>query len=125
MTGSEREPRWKVCTSAVLESLPQAAGALYVGHYFNQTSQARVVDMVANIRKAYRGMIVESDWMDPKTKQYALEKVQQRSAEFPIEWFLKAVQDLVFDSVCLSTVFCVFPTHFGKFSMNNRMFKDV
>ncbi|KAH7694419.1 CBN-NEP-1 protein, partial [Aphelenchoides avenae] len=73
-TGVERLPRWKVCTNEVVSMLPQAAGALYVRRYFPPASQAPVAEMVDNIRGAFRQMIAESDWMDPRTKQYALEK---------------------------------------------------
>ncbi|KAH7662611.1 CBN-NEP-1 protein, partial [Aphelenchoides avenae] len=73
-TGVERLPRWKVCTNEVVSMLPQAAGALYVRRYFPPASQAPVAEMVDNIRRAFRQMIAESDWMDPRTKQYALEK---------------------------------------------------
>ncbi|KAH7700226.1 CBN-NEP-1 protein, partial [Aphelenchoides avenae] len=75
MTGAERQPRWKICAAAVQEALPHAVGALYVRHHFDETSRSRVVDVVDNIRKAFRGMVVESDWLDRWTKRHALEKV--------------------------------------------------
>ncbi|KAH7712659.1 CBN-NEP-1 protein [Aphelenchoides avenae] len=75
MTGAELQPRWKICTATVLEGLPQAAGALYVRHHFNETSQARVVGVVKNILETFRAMIVESEWLDPRTKRHALQKV--------------------------------------------------
>ncbi|KAH7698340.1 CRE-NEP-1 protein, partial [Aphelenchoides avenae] len=82
MTGAERQPRWKICSAAVLEGLPQAVGAMYVRYHFEQTSLAGVFDVVENVWRAFRDMVGENDWLDPKTKRHALEKVD--SMEFTI-----------------------------------------
>lgn len=56
-------------------SLSIAAGALYVRKYFNEDARQNAQEMVGNIRSEFKNIVRNVDWMDDKTRQSALEKV--------------------------------------------------
>ncbi|XP_011495889.1 PREDICTED: neprilysin-1-like [Ceratosolen solmsi marchali] len=76
LTGmSKREPRWKECISEASESLFIAAGALYVRRDFNESFKASTIDIIRNIRKSFKSIVMQASWIDKKTKTSALEKL--------------------------------------------------
>ena len=53
----ELEPRWKMCISEVIQSLPMSAGALYVKNYFPEEAKAAAVEMTLNVKNGFKNNI--------------------------------------------------------------------
>ena len=82
------EPRWKRGVSVVSGRLGEIIGKVYVEKHFNQDAKDRMLDLVENLREAYRLSIEELDWMGDSTKaqaQIKLEKFRPKVG-FPNEW---------------------------------------
>ncbi|XP_023346897.1 neprilysin-2 isoform X3 [Eurytemora carolleeae] len=89
LTGKEQEsPRWETCvktTSGNGEnylyfyegSLTNAVGAMYAKEYFPESSKQIADDMVSNIKKEFKTMLDELDWMDDITRKKAHSKVDK------------------------------------------------
>jgi predicted metalloendopeptidase len=71
----EQQARWKRAVSAVDLGLGEAAGQLYVQRYFPPSSKKQVLELVENLRAAYRARIEILPWMTPATRKLALEKL--------------------------------------------------
>ncbi len=56
-------------------NLGWAVGQLYTAKYFPASAKAKIEDLVANLKAAYRVRIQKLDWMSPKTKAEALKKL--------------------------------------------------
>src|SRR5262249_35251920 len=80
VTGQELpRVRWKRGVSMVNAYLGDALGRLYVEKYFSATSRARVQKILANVLDAYRTALRDADWMTPKTRREALDKLAAMS----------------------------------------------
>ena len=82
------EPRWKRGVSVVSGRLGEIIGKVYVEKHFNQDAKDRMLDLVENLREAYRLSIDDLDWMGDSTKaqaQIKLEKFRPKVG-FPNEW---------------------------------------
>jgi len=71
----QQQARWKRAVSAVDGALGEAAGELYVQRYFPPPSKAQMLELVENLRAAYRQHIENLPWMSAATKKVALEKL--------------------------------------------------
>jgi predicted metalloendopeptidase len=71
----EQQARWKRAVNAVDEGLGEAAGELYVQRYFPPESKQQMLELVENLRAAYRERIEHLAWMSPATRKVALEKL--------------------------------------------------
>lgn len=71
------EPRWKECVSFASKYLPIATGALYVREYFSEESKAAANEMVNSIKSEFKETLQTVSWMDSKTRQAALAKVEK------------------------------------------------
>ena len=71
----EPQARWKRAVNAVNGALGEAAGELYVQRYFPPASKAQMLELVENLRAAYRAHIEKLPWMTAATKQVALQKL--------------------------------------------------
>jgi putative endopeptidase len=71
----QQQARWKRAVSAVDLGLGEAAGQLYVQRYFPPSSKKQVLELVENLRAAYRARIEILPWMTPATRKLALEKL--------------------------------------------------
>jgi len=71
----EPQARWKRSASAIDGALGEAAGELYVQRYFPPASKAQMLELVENLRAAYRQHIENLPWMTAATKKVALEKL--------------------------------------------------
>jgi len=56
-------------------NLGWAVGQLYTAKYFPPSAKAKIEDLVANLKAAYRVRIQKLDWMSPKTRTEALKKL--------------------------------------------------
>ncbi len=84
----QQEVRWKRAVHAVsggdcgvgerlacFGNLGWGVGELYSAKYFPASSKAKIEELVANLKAAYRVRIEKLDWMGPKTREEALRKL--------------------------------------------------
>jgi putative endopeptidase len=89
LNGIEKNrPRWKRAVSATEGSLGEVVGQVYVKKHFKPEAKARMVELVENLRKAYRARIEQLEWMSPETKKEALVKLSKFKAKigYPDKW---------------------------------------
>ncbi|MEL6323794.1 MAG: M13 family metallopeptidase, partial [Pseudomonadota bacterium] len=68
--------------------LEHAVGRRYVELYFPEDSRRQMREMFDNIKIAYRDRISSSEWMTPRTRSAALEKLDAMTAQigYPDRW---------------------------------------
>ena len=71
----EHRARWKRAVGAVDRALGEAAGELYVQHNFSPAAKGQMLDLVENLRAAYRQRIARLPWLSPATRKLALQKL--------------------------------------------------
>ena len=82
LSGTEQiRDRWKRAVSVVENLMGDAVGKLYVERHFPPEAKARMDELVANLREAYRVSINDLDWMTPQTRERALAKLDKFTAE--------------------------------------------
>jgi putative endopeptidase len=89
LSGTEQiRDRWKRGVELVQSLMGDALGKLYVARYFPPEAKARMDELVANLRQAYRVSIADLDWMTPQTRQRALAKLDKFTAKigYPKKW---------------------------------------
>ncbi len=85
---TELKPRWKQCSEAADNLLPDPLGKEYVARYFPPEAKARANEMVKNILAAMTDTVQNLDWMTPDTKKRALEKLSTFEVRvgYPDKW---------------------------------------
>ncbi|MHA7651167.1 M13 family metallopeptidase [Mycobacterium sp. ML4] len=89
LTGTEQiRDRWKRAVALVETLMGDAVGKLYVAKHFPPGAKARIDELVANLREAYRISISDLDWMTPQTRERALTKLEKFTAKvgYPVKW---------------------------------------
>ena len=89
LSGTEQlRDRWKRGVSLVEGLMGDAVGKLYVERHFPPQAKARMDELVANLREAYRVSIEGLDWMTPQTRQRALAKLDKFTPKigYPPKW---------------------------------------
>ena len=89
LSGTEQiRDRWKRAVSVVENLMGDAVGKLYVERHFPPGAKARIDELVANLREAYRVSITDLDWMTPQTRERALAKLDKFTAKigYPKTW---------------------------------------
>lgn len=89
LSGIEKNrPRWKRAVSGVNDVLGEVVGRIYVERHFKPEAKARMVELVENLKRAYRERIQQLDWMSPETKQQALAKLAKFNTKigYPDKW---------------------------------------
>lgn len=82
----QKEVRWKRAITAVsgadgndrfgiFGTMGFGVGQLYTARYFPPDAKAKIVDLVANVKAAFRARIEKLDWMGEETKREALKKL--------------------------------------------------
>ncbi len=80
----DQQLRWKRAVLAVgggdcpencFGTLNWATGQLYVARYFPPEAKAKIEDLVAHVKAAYRARLEKLDWMSASTKAEALKKL--------------------------------------------------
>jgi putative endopeptidase len=82
------EERWKRCLAATNEGVGELLGQIFVRKHFGPEAKTATETMVAEIRKAF-GLTVRSlDWMDDKTRERALQKLDKMVFQigYPNKW---------------------------------------
>jgi len=84
----EQLPRWKRGVNAVNSLLGEVVGKVYVAKYFKPEAKQRMMELVENLREAYRQSIIELDWMGEETKKQALDKLSKFRPKigYPDKW---------------------------------------
>ena len=84
----EQPERWKRIADRVDGSLGEALGQLWVKKYFPAEAKERMLTLVDNLQKVYRGRIDKLDWMAPETKKVALVKLDKfvKKIGYPDKW---------------------------------------
>lgn len=52
-----------------------ASSAIYVRKHFQKSDREAALEMIKDLRKAFKDMLEINDWMESETKKYAFEKV--------------------------------------------------
>ena len=71
----QQRERWKRGVQLINETLGEAVGQLYVQRYYPPESQAKMAELIENLRAAYKDRISASSWMDEATRRAALVKL--------------------------------------------------
>ena len=81
-------PRWKRALSVPNALLGEAVGELYVAKYFPESSKAKMLELVGNLKTALGQHIEGLTWMSDTTKSRALEKLESFSVKigYPDKW---------------------------------------
>jgi putative endopeptidase len=90
LSGTEQLlPRWKRVVTSENSALGFAIGKLYVARYFSETSKQEVLNIIKNIRVQLRADIATLPWMSPKTRQFAIKKLDlmEERVGFPNKWW--------------------------------------
>ncbi|XP_076365191.1 neprilysin-1-like isoform X2 [Tachypleus tridentatus] len=66
-----------VCANLVNSLMPETVGRLYVDKHFEAESKQETQLMVDELHEAFKVLVRLNEWMDEKTKEYALNKVGQ------------------------------------------------
>ncbi|MBB2988835.1 neprilysin/putative endopeptidase [Mycolicibacterium iranicum] len=89
LSGTEEiRDRWKRGVSVVESLMGEALGRLYVDRHFPPQAKARMDELVANLREAYRVSIDTLEWMTPQTREKALVKLDKFTPKigYPNTW---------------------------------------
>ena len=89
LSGTEQlRERWKRGVGLVENLMGDAVGKLYVERHFPPDAKARMDELVANLREAYRVSITDLEWMTPETRQRALDKLDKFTPKigYPARW---------------------------------------
>ncbi len=89
LTGAPKQrERWKRGVSLVEGAMGEAVGRIYVQEHFDETSKAKMDDLVANLVEAYRQSITALDWMTDETRARALDKLDKFTPKigYPVKW---------------------------------------
>lgn len=84
----EMEPRWKRAVKFVNGSAGELVGKRYVTKHFPPEAKARMLELVDNLKAAYRDSIKSLTWMSEETKKEALSKLANFTTKigYPDEW---------------------------------------
>ncbi|KAB7751562.1 M13 family metallopeptidase [Mycolicibacterium mucogenicum] len=99
LSGTEAiRDRWKRGVGLVESLMGDAVGKLYVDRHFPPSHKARMDELVANLREAYRVSITNLEWMTPETRQRALAKLDKFTPKigYPARW--RDYSNLVIDA---------------------------
>ncbi|HYH99760.1 M13 family metallopeptidase [Hyalangium sp.] len=84
----ENRPRWKRGVEMVEFALGESVGKLYVERHFSSESKKRMLELVNNLRAAFKAGIDQLEWMSPATKAQAQEKLAKFNVKigYPDKW---------------------------------------
>lgn len=84
----EQLPRYKKCIAATDNAMGQALGKAYVERYFTPEAKARALQMVGNLKSAFRDRIATRPWMSDSTRTMAYAKLDafMDKIGYPDKW---------------------------------------
>ncbi len=83
-----KRERWKRAVQTLDGSLGEVLGQIYVKKHFPPQSKQQMLDLVENLRRAYRQRIEALPWMSADTKKVAMEKLDtfRPKIGYPDKW---------------------------------------
>ncbi|MCW8193582.1 peptidase M13 [Proteobacteria bacterium 005FR1] len=83
-----QEERWKRAVNLLNGMLGDPVGKLYVEKHFSPAAKERMVELVENLREAYRESILGLEWMTEETKKKAIDKLEKFRPKigYPDKW---------------------------------------
>ncbi len=84
----EPQARWRQAVGFTEAAVGEAVGRLYVERHYPPEAEARMAEMIENLRDAFRESIHELDWMTDATKAEALDKLERFNVKigYPEQW---------------------------------------
>lgn len=89
LNGQEQmEPRWKRVLITENALLGEPLGQMYVEKYFDSESKAKMLELVSNLKAAFRYRLGNLTWMGNSTKEKAFEKLDAMDVMvgYPDKW---------------------------------------
>ncbi len=89
LSGSKKmRERWERVVGITNSAMGEPLGELYVQKFFPPESKEKMVELVANLKKALKIRIEKLEWMSDSTKQAALEKLELMGVKigYPDKW---------------------------------------
>jgi putative endopeptidase len=89
LTGTPRNlPRWERSVQSTDRLLGEALGQLYVEKAFPPEAKNKAEALVANLKNTLRERLAKLDWMQPKTREEALRKLDTMAVKigYPAKW---------------------------------------
>ena len=89
LSGNEiNKPRWERVASSANMALGEALGQIYVEENFPPEAKQKMLELVANLKLAYRERIQNITWMSDITKERALQKLDAMNLKvgYPDKW---------------------------------------
>jgi putative endopeptidase len=82
------EERWKRAVNTINGNLGEMLGKLYIERHFRPEAKARMDELVANLREAFKDGIDGLEWMSPETKKQAQDKLAKFRPKvgYPNKW---------------------------------------
>ncbi len=105
LTGvKEQLPRWKRVVRTEDQALGFAIGKIYVERHFSADSKKQVEEMIHRIRTALKKDLQTITWMDKKTQQAALDKLNKMESRvgYPDKWWDYSSLEINRDSYVLN-----------------------
>lgn len=76
LRGVEKERnRWREGIEFVEDAMGEALGQMYAAKKFRPETKQKALEMVANIKEAFKDRLMQNEWMSEETKQQALKKL--------------------------------------------------
>ena len=72
----KQQPRWKRGTELINANLGEVVGKIYIKKHFPQDAKEKMDQLVNHVKAALKERLQKSTWMDEKTRQQALKKMQ-------------------------------------------------
>jgi putative endopeptidase len=107
LTGvKEQLPRWKRVVGTESQALGFAIGKLFVEEKFSASSKKTVEEMIVRIRDALKNDLQNAAWMNAKTRQAAIQKLDQMEARvgYPDKWWDYSTLEINRDSYVLNVM---------------------
>lgn len=84
----EQRPRWKRAVGQIDNFMGEMVGKVYVKKHFPPESKDQMVDLVENLRAAFKEGIDNLEWMSPDTKVEAQDKLRKFNPKigYPDDW---------------------------------------
>lgn len=84
----EPRARWKRAVSQIDNYMGEMVGKVYVKEHFPESSKAQMLDLIENLRGAFREGIDNLEWMGEETKAQAQDKLAKFNPKigYPDEW---------------------------------------
>ena len=89
LSGTEkRQPRWKRVLRSTSSHLGETVGQLYVERFFPPEAKTKALELVMNLKAAFKERIKNTEWMSEETKLRALEKLEAFGVKigYPDKW---------------------------------------